>query len=123
MTGGTPVPTTARLGSSMGARLSAMLNASLAELRVHISHCRQIRRAWPRIQLAEQRVVARLRLELRDAAVRIVLIAEHNRVCRADLLAGGLDFAVADPPILFFRLDLRFVDALHAVRALLHHAA
>ena len=42
---------------------------------------------------------------------------------RAGLLAGGDDFAVADAAALLLGLDLRGVDALHAVRALLHHAA
>src|SRR5207248_10776084 len=48
---------------------------------------------------------------------------EHDRVRRAGLLAGGHDFAVADAASLFFGVDLRGVDALHAVGALLHHAA
>ena len=38
-------------------------------------------------------------------------------------LAGGLDFAVAHLAVLLFRVDLGGVDALHAVGALLHHAA
>src|SRR6185312_1170001 len=58
-----------------------------------------------------------------DAAVRIVDVAEDDRVGRARLLARGLDLPVADSAIVLLRLDLRAVDPLHAVRALLHHAA
>ena len=75
-------------------------------------------------ELAEQRVVARLGLQLRDAAVRIVQVAEHDRLGRAGLLAGGLDLAVADAAVLASRRrSCARVDALHAVGALLHDAA
>ena len=60
---------------------------------------------------------------LGDLAVGIVQVAEDDRLRRARRLAGGHDFAVADRPVLLLGLDARGVDALHAVRALLHHAA
>src|SRR5215510_12994768 len=72
MTGGLPVPTTAAIGSSM---LSGVLIGhpardrsarSFAELRVHVANRSEIRRARPRVQLAEQRVLTLLGLELRD---------------------------------------------------------
>src|SRR5437588_9184212 len=118
MTGGTPVPTTASLGFSIGARLSA-----ISQLRIHISDRGEIRSARTCVELAEERVVSDLGLQLRDAAVRIVQIAKDNRLRRTGLLTGGLNFAVLDPAILFFRLNPGAVDSLHAVRALFHHAA
>src|SRR5207245_10629052 len=47
--------------------------------------------------------------------------AEYDRPAQACLLAGGEDLAVADPPLLQPRVDPRPLDALHAIRALLHH--
>src|SRR5690606_12484287 len=91
--------------------------------RVRVAAPRQVRRPRPRAEVLEQPVVAQLRLQLHDAALRIVQIAEHDRVGRADLLAGRPDVAVADLPPFRLRIDPRLVDALHAVGALLHHAA
>src|SRR5204862_6822011 len=59
----------------------------------------------------------------RHAAARVVEIAKHDRVRRTRLLARRLNLAVADRPIVLYRFDSRAVDPLHAVRALLHHAA
>src|SRR5262245_13200968 len=131
MTGGFPVPTTAWRGSSSNpgapprrSTCSCFESATLlTKLRVHVANRRQIRRPRPRVELAEQRVVALLALELRDAALGIVDVAEHDRVGRTRLLTRGLDLAVPDLAILFFRFDLRGVDPLHAVGALLHDAA
>src|SRR5438105_11243138 len=58
-----------------------------------------------------------------DAAVGIVHVAEDDRFRRTRLLTSGGDFAVAHAAILLLRIDLRRVDTLHAVGALLHHAA
>src|SRR5262245_51116737 len=93
MTGGTPVPTTARLGSSTGCRLSAILRA---QFRIDVSYRRQIHRARPRVELAEHRIATRFGLKTRNAAGGIVQVAEHDRVRRTDLLARGLDVAVGD---------------------------
>src|SRR5437868_1012985 len=120
MIGGRPVPTTARPGSSIGVRLSA---TSVSKLRVRVSDRAEIGGPRAGVQLAEQRVIAYLALQPGDAARRIVEIAEHDRVGRTGLLACGLDFAVANAPVLLFRFDPRAVDSLHAVRAFLHHAA
>src|SRR4051794_41156574 len=106
MTGGLPAPTMARFGSSMGCRVSATL---FTQLRIHIAHCREIGRSRTRVQLAEQRVVAFLVLQLRDAARRIVEIAEDDGIGRARLLACRLDLAVADRPVALLGFDLRVV--------------
>src|SRR5262249_5370003 len=116
ITGGTPVPTMASFGSSMGARLSAIL-----QLGIHVSDRPQIRRPRARIELAEERVVADLGLQLRDAAVRVVQIAEDDRFRRTRLLTRRLNLAVSDPPVLFLRIDPDASDSLHAVGALFHH--
>src|SRR5262249_53184376 len=48
---------------------------------------------------------------------------EHDRARRAALLAGGLELTVEDRAPLDARRDPLPLDALHAVRALLHDAA
>src|SRR6185369_10667550 len=48
---------------------------------------------------------------------------ELDRAGRARLLARGHDLAGADLPPLLARGDVGGADPLHAVRALLHHAA
>src|SRR5215471_5324497 len=93
------------------------------ELRIWIPHDGEVRGPRPRVQLAKQRVAADFRLQLRNAAVRIVQVAEHDRVGGTRLLAGGLELAVTHAALLFFGADLRAGDPLHTVRALLHHAA
>src|SRR5262245_54502138 len=98
MTGGTPVPTTARLGSSSGCSASATLRP---DLRIHVPDRRKVGRPRPRVQLADERVVARLGLQPRNAAPRIVQVAEDDGVGGAGLLARGLDLAVGDRPVAF----------------------
>ncbi len=56
-------------------------------------------------------------------AVRVVEVAEDDRVGRAGLLAGGTISPSRSVAVLALGLDLRRLDPLHAVGALLHHAA
>src|SRR5208337_1016610 len=77
----------------------------------------------PGIQFTEQRVIALLRFQLGNTAVRIVGVAENNSFGGAGRFASGHDFAVADRAALLFRFDAPVVDALHAVGALFHDAA
>src|SRR5581483_3882265 len=91
ITGGTPVPTTAWFGSSIRARESATV---VPQLRVDVAHRGQILRARARVEIGEHRVRARLGLQARHAAGRIVQIAEDDRLGRARLLAGRLDLPV-----------------------------
>src|SRR5437879_13435635 len=51
----------------------------------------------------------------------VAQIAEHDRLGRAGLRAGGRDVAVAHAPVLEARAVLGAPDALHAEGALLHH--
>ena len=62
-------------------------------------------------------------LQRRDAALRIVQVAEDDRFGRADRLARGLHFAVLNAAAVLLGFDARGADALHAIRALLHDAA
>src|SRR2546422_922018 len=97
--------------------------SATGHVRVRVAHGREVRRARACVQLREQRVVPRLRLQTRDAALQVVHVAEHDGLARAGLLAGGLDLAVPDWPALVARVDAGPADALDAVRALLHHPA
>jgi hypothetical protein len=74
-------------------------------------------------EFTEQRVVARAALQFGNPRIGIVDIAEGNRLGRTNLLACGLEIAVANIAIFFLCVDARMIDALHAVRAFLHHAA
>src|SRR5262249_37056206 len=81
--------------------------------------------ARPRIQLRLHAVPGRLFPQRSHAAARVIHISDHDRLGGAGLRAGGGHLAVADALVgaALLRLDLRGVDALHAVGALLHHAA
>src|SRR5690349_393229 len=93
------------------------------QLRIGIPDGRGVGRSRARVEILEDPIVALARLRLHDAAVRIVQIAEDDRVGRARGGAGGHDLAVPDRAVLPLRVDARLVDALHAVGALLHDAA
>ncbi len=101
--------------------------ASPFQLRVRITYFCQIRSPRARVQFAQQTVIARLRLQLRNLAIRIIDVPEDNGSRRTRLLAGGLQFVrvrgVIDLPVFPFRVHAALVDALHTVGALLHHAA
>ena len=90
---------------------------------VRVAHDRQVAGARARVELLEQPVVERAGLQLRHAAVRVVDVAEHDRVGRARRLARRHHLAVANLAIVELGRHARVVDALHAVGALLHHAA
>src|SRR5450631_2339300 len=70
------------------------LPSSTLQLRIRVAHLGQICRPWPRIQFPQQAVIPRLRLELRNPAVRIVNIAEHDRPRRTRLLARRLQLRI-----------------------------
>src|SRR4030095_16866620 len=65
------------------------------EFGVRITNLRQIGRARTRVQVLEHAVAPFLFLELVDLAVRIVHVAEDDRVCRTGGAAGRNDLAVA----------------------------
>src|SRR5256886_17135778 len=88
-------------------------------LRNDASEIRERRRG---VQAGEYVIGARVARQLVDARVAFVEIAEDDRFGRARLRAGGHDVAIADVAILESRLILRATDALHAERALFHHA-
>src|SRR5690606_20309066 len=92
-------------------------------LRVEVADLAEVARTRVRPELREQAVRAVLRAPLRDLRLGVVEIAEDDRAGGAGVLAGGPDVAVLDRLAGALALDLPLLDPLHAVRALLHHAA
>src|SRR5689334_2201714 len=62
---------------------------------IQILHCAEVSRARLRVEFGQHFIVALLRLELADAAVRVIHIAEDNGLRRARLRASRLHLAVA----------------------------
>src|ERR1051325_5064914 len=94
-----------------------------ADFRIRITQRRQVGRARLRVQIGQQAVVTTAALQLCDAALRVVRIAEDDGLRRAHGLTGGDDLAVTYRSALFFGFDLRHLNALYAVGAFLHHTA
>src|SRR5690349_16826079 len=94
----------------------------LMDVRVRVFQLRLVTRARPRVQFTEQRIVALVVLQSVDATRRIVHIAEVDRLGRTSSLTRSDDLAVAHFAVFQLRLNLRVLNALHAVSALLHHA-
>src|SRR5215469_15013673 len=76
----------------------------------------------PHVQLLEHPILASILRQARDAALRVVQIAEDDRACRAALLAGRASVAVLNGSAVVLRIDLGFLDALHAEGTLLHYS-
>src|SRR4029453_12549220 len=95
----------------------------LRERGVRIAQPRLVGRARARVEVLEQGVGAVARARLGDAARQVDEVAELDRLRRARLLAGGLGVAVLELAAAQARVDLGRAQALHAVGALLHHAA
>src|ERR1700683_4706639 len=102
---------------------SSLFKLGIADLRVRIAQAAQIGGARTHVQVFQQAVIARLRFELRHAALGIVDIAENDGLRGTRLSAGWGDFAVSDAPVLLLAFDFRRTDALDAIGALLHHAS
>src|SRR5262249_8812045 len=94
-----------------------------AQLRMWIADRREVRRARTRVEIGEQAVVALVRLRFCHAARRIVEVAKDDGIGRARRRAGRHYLAVPYLAIMALRVDPRVIDALDAVRALLHDAA
>src|SRR5688572_621250 len=82
----------------------------------------QIRHARVRAELVEHVIRTRRMRELRDLAALVLEVAERDGPRRARLLARGHHVAVLHRALLVLRAVLARDDALHAHRALLHHA-
>src|ERR1041384_4415018 len=122
---------------SIGWAMSAVICLSVGDPVIHrgsvapsgrlsIANLLEVGHVGPGAQIVEDAVGALAAHPLRDLAVRIVEIAEHDRVGRAHLLARRLDVAVADRRRWLAALDRGVLgggDALDAQAALLHHAA
>src|SRR5262245_14279672 len=91
ISGGVPLPTMDASGSPMSMERSAIAST---DLRVHVTYRREVGRPGARVERAEQRVLARFRLQPGHAAPGIVQVAEDDGIGRTALLARGLDVAV-----------------------------
>src|ERR1044072_2518663 len=113
------------IGPSVYGLVSGLVSSAtvLTNFRVRVFQLRLVSRAWSRVEIIEQRVISFVGFHSRHAAVRIVDVAENDHVRRTGGLACGSDLAVAHFSVLELCLDLRVLNALHAVRAFLHHAA
>src|SRR5580698_1258140 len=110
-------------GSMTFGSSSSVFRLGIADLRVGIAQASQIGGSGPYVQVFQQAVVARLRFELRHAALGIVDVAENDGLRGTRLGASRRDFAVRDAPVLLLGFDFGCADALDAVGALFHHAA
>src|SRR5579862_3292451 len=115
-------------GSITGARSSwigsaMFLTALRFQFRIRVPNVGQVRGAGPRVQIAQQAVVPRLRFQFRNPAVGIINVAENNRIRRTRLLARGLQFAVLNLALFALGINAMLVDALYAVSTLFHDAA
>ena len=72
--------------------------AGLLEIGIGILQAREIGRARPRAEVAEQRISVRLVAQGVDARFRRRKIAEIDRARRTRRLAGGDDLALAGSP-------------------------
>src|SRR6266850_1952473 len=75
-----------------------------------------------RVQVVERPVAPLAVRQLRHPRLRIHEVAEHDRLGRAALRAGGLDLTVPERAVLVARVALALEDALDAEGALLHDA-
>src|SRR5262249_4660651 len=98
---------------------------SFWQIRMRIAHRAEICSPRTSVQFAQHVVSPRIRLftQLAYAAVWIVRIAKHDRFRWARLFASRYTFAVLHAAVVFRCFDSSVVDALHAVRALFHHAS
>src|ERR1035441_10372218 len=119
-------------GSVVFTSLVAIVNLTLCrcvfhrrffEFGVRINDRGHIRGRGAVVEIGKHLVAALVGAKFCNPALLVVDVAEGDGRGRARLLAGGYDFAVAYRTVLLVRIDLGFVDALHAVAALLHYAA
>src|SRR5262249_36521051 len=96
---------------------------SRSHLGVGVPDLAEVRRTRSRTELGEEAISPIPLVCLRHGAFRIGEIAEDDRTGCTSLLAGGHDAAVFERLTGALALDLGFLDALHAVVALLHDAA
>src|SRR5438552_1717212 len=91
---------TNRLLATLSRALAALAGRGLSCLLPRVRDPRQVRRPWIGIQLPQNPVVVRLLRGQRHLRLRIVQVAEHDRLGRAGLLASGDDLVTADLAVL-----------------------
>src|SRR5579875_1934372 len=97
--------------------------AMLCKLRVRVDHAGRVRSPRTEVEIGEHLVIALFSFAPDHPAVRIVQVAEDDRVGWARLLASSQDLAILDRAIVLVGVDFDGLNALHAVAALLHDAA
>src|SRR5262245_61068450 len=100
-------------------RRSSAITLLRFNLSIRVLQLCQVGGAGLGVQLHQQSIVERLRLEARDAAVGIVRIAEDDGLGGTGHLTRGHDLTVSHLAIFFLRGYFRGVDPLHAVSAFL----
>src|SRR5579871_4027587 len=96
--------------ASSSSRMGSQYAMSGSHLRFRVPHLAEVRGPRARPELGEQAEPAVGARPLRDGAVRVVHVAEHDCVGRARLLAGRPDLEVADLAVLALRANLRALD-------------
>src|ERR1043166_9810948 len=96
------------------------MRSGLPDVAVHDAS--EVRDGRLRVQALKHVIAARVARQRRDARRLVVQIAEHDGLRRAGLRAGRRYVAVLALAVFEARAVLRTADALHAERALLHHA-
>src|SRR5581483_1832281 len=91
--------------------------------RVGIVDAFEVARAWLGTGVFERGKRARIVAQSGDAGTLVVDVAEDDRAGRTCLFARRLDLAVRDRSTFDPRVDPGAAGSLHAVGALLHHAA
>src|SRR5947209_5751349 len=102
---------------------------------MRVAYRRDVSSPRPRVQLCQERIVARLLLDLAYTAVRVPNVAKHDGARGTSLLTSSLHIVAGQHCALerlsilielanaLFRSDLRRIDALDAVGAFFHYAA
>src|SRR5215471_17788239 len=85
--------------------------SAIVELRILVLHTSEVRGTRARAELVQDVVCARIVVPARDHRLLVVQRAEHDRLRRAGLLAGGHDLAVGDLAAGDARVDARALDA------------
>src|SRR5215472_297047 len=100
-----------------------MFHRLLFEFRIRIQNFGEVAGARTRVLVGDDLVHALVFVQFRHLARLVVEVAEGDHLRRARLLAGCNDLAIANRAGLLVGFNLRRVDALHEVAALLHDAA
>src|SRR5579863_10435703 len=92
----------------------------IRDFRVGVLYLGGVGRAGAGVELAQHRIIQRVRLEPGHLAARSVEVPKNNGLGRTGLLTGCPHLSLADAPILFLAGDSGGTDALDTVSAFFH---